>query len=281
MDLVSNVKDLRWSLRGRTWKRRSGLVPTMGALHAGHVSLIKVAQNHASRVAATIFVNPTQFAPGEDLDRYPRTLEADLEALENAGCDVVFLPDVSTMYPEGDATRVTVSGPLSETLEGAHRPHFFGGVATVVTKLLASAQADVAVFGEKDYQQLQVIRRLTADLLLETEIIGAPTVRADDGVALSSRNAYLTPAERKAAPNLLQALERACSAIRSGDDPQKATEAAAAALANVEGFGEIDYLAYRTAADLSEPKGTLPKGEGRLLAAAWLGNTRLIDNISA
>ncbi|MGB1156536.1 MAG: pantoate--beta-alanine ligase [Alphaproteobacteria bacterium] len=280
MDLVATVKDLRWSLRGRSWKRRSGLVPTMGALHAGHLSLVRVAQQHASRVAATIFVNPTQFAPTEDLATYPRTLEADLEALEAAGCDVVFVPEVATMYPVGEVTRVAVPGPLSETLEGAHRPHFFGGVATVVTKLLASAQADVAVFGEKDFQQLQVIRRLCADLLLGTEIIGAPTIRAEDGLALSSRNAYLSDTHRAIAPALHRALQAAKRAIADGASPTTATAAAAADLVDA-GFENVDYLAYRAAADLSEPKEALPKGEGRLLAAATLGQTRLIDNISA
>ena len=280
MEIVKTVKDLRWALRGRSWKRRTGLVPTMGALHAGHLSLVKFAQAHAAKVAATIFVNPTQFAPGEDLDSYPRTLETDLEALEKAGCDAVFVPSVQTMYPPGEVTRVAVPGPVSETLEGEHRPHFFGGVATVVTKLLASAQADVAVFGEKDFQQLQVIRRLAADLLLNTEIKGAPTIRAKDGLALSSRNAYLSDEERAIAPALHEALQTAKLSILSGTPAQEASKAAIKTIQD-KGFGQVDYLAYRRADDLSIPKEHLKEDEGRLLVAAWLGKTRLIDNISA
>lgn len=280
MDMVTSIKDLRRALRGRSWKRRTGFIPTMGALHAGHLSLVSVARAHADRVATSIFVNPTQFAPGEDLDAYPRTLEDDLEALEKAGCDVAFVPQTATMYPGGEVTRVSVPGPLSETLEGAHRPQFFTGVATVVTKLLASAQADISVFGEKDYQQLQVIRRMARDLLLGTEIIGAPTVRAADGLALSSRNTYLSAREREIAPQLHQALMHAASAILNGEKtPIQATREASTRVQEA-GFGTVDYIAYRSAEDLSEPAQALGKGKGRLLAAAWLGKTRLIDNIS-
>ena len=280
MDIVASIKDLRRSLRGQSLNLRTGLVPTMGALHEGHLSLIAAAKQQASRVAATIFINPTQFAPGEDLDSYPRPLEADLEALEQAGCDVVFVPENTTMYPAGEVTRVRVPGPLSETLEGEHRPQFFEGVTTVVTKLLTSAQADVAVFGEKDFQQLQVIRRMTADLLLGTEIVGAPTIRSADGLALSSRNAYLSPEERVKAPALHAALEQARNAIAQGEIPTVATDQAVDAIRQA-GFGRVDYLAYRTASDLSAPTAALPAGQGRILAAAWLGQTRLIDNISA
>ncbi|MDA8603430.1 pantoate--beta-alanine ligase [Alphaproteobacteria bacterium] len=280
MDIVSSIQDLRVSLLGRRQAHRTGLVPTMGALHDGHLSLIAAAQREADRIAATIFVNPTQFAAGEDFTSYPKTLDADLEALEHAGCDVVFVPAVETMYPTGSATTVTVNGPLTQTLEGAHRPHFFGGVATVVTKLLAAAQADVAVFGEKDYQQLKVIERMAADLLLGTEIIGAPTVRAKDGLALSSRNTYLSPSERDIAPHLYRALTSATDAIAAGADPRLVTEQATKDIQSA-GFASVDYLDYRAAKDLAQPQGALPVGQGRLLAAAWLGTTRLIDNVSA
>ncbi len=280
MDIVSSIKDLRSSLSGRGSAHRTGLVPTMGALHDGHLSLVSTVQQHASRVATTIFVNPTQFAAGEDFNSYPQTLDADLDALERAGCDVVFVPDAETMYPAGSTTFVTVSGPLTETLEGAHRPHFFGGVATVVTKLLAAAQADVAIFGEKDFQQLKVIERMAADLLLGTEIIGAPTIRADDGLALSSRNTYLNEKERQIAPDLYRALIRAKDAIASGAEHQRATDQAAQDIQDA-GFASVDYIAYRATTDLSNPQGPLAAGQGRLLAAAWLGSTRLIDNISA
>ena len=278
MDMVTSIKDLRRALRGRSWTQRTGFIPTMGALHAGHLSLVSVAKQHADRVATSIFVNPTQFAPGEDLDAYPRTLDADLAALEQAGCDVAFVPHTATMYPTGEVTRVSVPGTLSETLEGAHRPQFFTGVATVVTKLLASAQADISVFGEKDYQQLQVIRRMAEDLLLGTEIIGAPTVRASDGLALSSRNTYLDAQEREIAPMLYQALHNARSAILDGVAPKQATDAATSFIKNA-GFEAVDYIAYRSAKTLNEPSEPLEQGQGRLLAAAWLGKTRLIDNI--
>lgn len=278
MDMVTSIKDLRRALRGRSWTQRTGFIPTMGALHAGHLSLVSVAKQHADRVATSIFVNPTQFAPGEDLDAYPRTLDADLAALEQAGCDVAFVPHTTTMYPNGEVTRVSVPGTLSETLEGAHRPQFFTGVATVVTKLLASAQADISVFGEKDYQQLQVIRRMAEDLLLGTEIIGAPTVRASDGLALSSRNTYLDAQEREIAPMLYQALHDARSAILDGVAPKQATDAATSFIKNA-GFEPVDYIAYRSAKTLNEPSEPLEQGQGRLLAAAWLGKTRLIDNI--
>jgi len=278
MDMVTSIKDLRRALRGRSWTQRTGFIPTMGALHAGHLSLVSVAKQHADRVATSIFVNPTQFAPGEDLDAYPRTLDADLAALEQAGCDVAFVPHTATMYPNGEVTRVSVPGTLSETLEGAHRPQFFTGVATVVTKLLASAQADISVFGEKDYQQLQVIRRMAEDLLLGTEIIGAPTVRASDGLALSSRNTYLDAQEREIAPMLYQALHDARSAILDGVAPKQATDAATSFIKNA-GFEPVDYIAYRSAKTLNEPSEPLEQGQGRLLAAAWLGKTRLIDNI--
>lgn len=250
----------------------------MGALHAGHLSLVSVAKTHADRVATSIFVNPTQFAPGEDLDAYPRTLETDLAALEQAGCDVAFVPQTTTMYPSGEVTRVTVPGPLTETLEGAHRPQFFTGVATVVTKLLASAQADVSIFGEKDYQQLQVIRRMAQDLLLGTEIIGAPTIRASDGLALSSRNTYLDAKEREIAPVLYQSLVEARDAILGGASPNHATDEATSQIKDA-GFGAVDYIAYRSAETLVQPTQKLEQGQGRLLAAAWLGKTRLIDNI--
>ena len=278
MDIATSIKDLRNALRGKGGNQRTGFIPTMGALHAGHLSLVSVARSHSDRVAASIFVNPTQFAPGEDLDAYPRTLEGDLAALERSGCDVAFVPQTATMYPSGEVTRVTVPGPLSETLEGAHRPHFFTGVATVVTKLLASAQADVSIFGEKDFQQLQVIRRMAQDLLLGTEVIGAPTIRAEDGLALSSRNTYLDVQERQIAPKLYQSLRDAHDAILDGVEPERATDEATSKIQKA-GFGSVDYIAYRSADTLAKPEQKLEQGQGRLLAAAWLGKTRLIDNI--
>ncbi|MBP7649736.1 MAG: pantoate--beta-alanine ligase, partial [Phenylobacterium sp.] len=201
LPIVRTVADLRsqvaaWRKAGET----VGMVPTMGALHAGHLSLVTLAKTKAVRVVASVFVNPTQFAPHEDFDAYPRDEAKDAGLLESAGCDLLFAPSVAEMYAPGFSTTVTVSG-VSEPLDGAARPGHFAGVATVVSKLLLQCGPDIAVFGEKDYQQLQVIKRLVADLDIPVEVIGAPTARAEDGLALSSRNAYLTPAEREAAPS--------------------------------------------------------------------------------
>jgi pantoate--beta-alanine ligase len=252
------------------------LVPTMGALHAGHIALVEEARRRADRVVATIFVNPLQFGADEDLDRYPRREERDAEMLEQAGCDLLWLPQAQDMYPPGFATTVSVKG-LSERWDGEARPGHFAGVATVVAKLLCAVRPDVAIFGEKDFQQLAVIRRMTQDLQLGVEILGHPTIRDADGLALSSRNAYLSAAERQYALALPQALNEAAAQIQSGapvtDSLARAKEQLIAA-----GFSRIDYVALVNALTL-EP---LDRAGGpmRLIAAAVIGRTRLIDNIA-
>jgi pantoate--beta-alanine ligase len=251
------------------------LVPTMGALHEGHLALIRAAKRNADRTIVSIFVNPTQFGPNEDFGTYPRNEGADLADLAELGVDVVFAPSVDEMYPEGFATAINVAGP-SEGLETEFRPHFFGGVATVVAKLLLACAPDSAIFGEKDYQQLLVIRRMVADLGIPVEVVGWPTVREADGLALSSRNAYLSPEEREIAPALHKALVRAAAAIRAGAPVHRVLSAASNDL-RTAGF-KVDYFALRNAetlAAVNDPK----KEPLRLLAAAWLGKTRLIDNI--
>jgi len=252
------------------------LVPTMGALHAGHMALITEAKRRADKVAATIFVNPTQFGPGEDLSRYPRREEQDARMLEEAGCDLLWLPSADAIYPEGFATTVHVAR-VSERWEGEARPGHFDGVATVVTKLLLAVRPDIAVFGEKDFQQLAVIRRLVADLNMAVEILGLPTVREEDGLALSSRNAYLSPDERRRAAALQRALSKAGDAIRAGAPVASALQEAKQALVDA-GFLKIDYLALVDAATLEPLDGA--RGEMRLIAAAKIGSTRLIDNIA-
>lgn len=252
------------------------LVPTMGALHAGHIALVEEARRRADRVVATIFVNPLQFGANEDLDRYPRQEEADAEMLEQAGCDLLWLPQAQDMYPPGFATTVSVKG-LSDRWDGAARPGHFDGVATVVAKLLCAIRPDVAIFGEKDFQQLAVIRRMAQDLQLGAEILGHPTIRDGDGLALSSRNAYLSADERQNALALPQALNEAAAQIQSGtpvaDSLARAKEQLIAA-----GFSRIDYVALVNALTL-EP---LDRADGpmRLIAAAVIGRTRLIDNIA-
>jgi pantoate--beta-alanine ligase len=263
------------SARWRREGRRIGLVPTMGALHEGHLALVRGAKELAERVIVSIFVNPTQFAPNEDFAAYPRDEGADLGKLAELEVDAVFAPTVETMYPEGFATRIVVEGPARD-LEGAARPHFFGGVATVVAKLFIACAADVALFGEKDYQQLLVVRRMAADLGLPVAVIGHPTVRAEDGLALSSRNAYLSPAERAVAPGLHAALDRAAAAIRAGGAVAAALAAAQAEL-EASGF-VVDYVALRNAETLAEVV-DIASEPLRLLAAARLGRTRLIDNV--
>ena len=257
-----------------------GFVPTMGALHEGHLSLVRLALSRADRVVASIFVNPTQFGPNEDLAAYPRDEAGDAGKLAGAGCHLLFAPSAAEMYPPGAATVVTVSG-VSEPLDGQARPGHFAGVATVVAKLLNQARPDVAVFGEKDFQQLQVIRRMAADLDLGVEILGAPTARAADGLALSSRNAYLTAEERQRAPELAAALAEAVLALRSGA-PVERVEAEAVARIQAAGFGPVDYVEVRDAGDLSRlGPGPMPGGRpGRILAAARLGRARLIDNMA-
>lgn len=258
------------------WKaagERVALVPTMGALHAGHLSLVRLAKSHADRVVASIFVNPAQFGPNEDLARYPRTEETDLALLAGEGVDAVYLPDPASIYPSGFATSVRVTG-LTESLCGASRPGHFDGVALVVAKLFNRVQPDVAVFGEKDWQQLQVVLRLAADLDFPVEIIGAPIVREADGLALSSRNRYLSEAERRIAPALHRTLLRVADEVAAGRDVGEARRRGTTTL-EAEGF-RVDYLEVVDAQTLC-PRPTRP---ARLLAAAWLGTTRLLDNVA-
>jgi pantoate--beta-alanine ligase len=252
-------------------------VPTMGALHEGHFSLVRRAQSRADCVVVSIFVNPTQFAPHEDLTTYPRTLSADVAALAERQVALIWAPSVQTMYPDGFATRVVPAGPATVGLEDASRPHFFAGVATVVAKLLIQCEADIALFGEKDYQQLKVVTQLGRDLGLKTRIVGAPIVRERDGLALSSRNRYLTAAERQAAPMLYRALKESAAKIRAGAPIAEVLDQAREAIRRA-GL-EPDYFEARNAETLEPLKRSA--GEPiRLLAAARIGTTRLIDNIA-
>lgn len=278
--IVRTVAELRAQVSA--WKaagERVALVPTMGALHEGHLSLIQLGQTMARRTVASVFVNPKQFAPHEDFDSYPRGEARDAELLAGVGCDLMFAPNVDEMYAPGFSTTVNLTG-VSEPLEGAARPQFFGGVATVVTKLLLQSQADVAIFGEKDYQQLQVIKRVVKDLDIPVEIVGAPTARAEDGLALSSRNAYLSPEERAAAVALPNAMKAAARAVAEGGRIDEAEDAARAAIL-AAGFRQVDYVDIREAGDLSRlGPGPIGDAAGRILVAAWLGKTRLIDNMA-
>ena len=251
------------------------LVPTMGALHAGHIKLVTEAAKRADAVAASIFVNPMQFGANEDLARYPRREEEDAAMLAKAGCALLWLPTGGQVYPDGFATKVSVTG-VSERWEGAARPGHFDGVATVVAKLLVAVEPDVALFGEKDFQQLAVIRRMVADLGLPVEILGVPTVRDTDGLALSSRNAYLSDDERQRALALPNALKEAAARIAAGDPVGRVLSSAKQALVDA-GFLKIDYVAL-VDADTLEPLDE-PGGEMRLIAAATIGSTRLIDNV--
>jgi pantoate--beta-alanine ligase len=279
MEILRSVHDLRQAVsRWRHEGRTVGLVPTMGALHAGHLSLVRLAGVHCERTIVSLFVNPTQFAPGEDLSRYPRDEAGDAVKLADAGCHLMFAPPATEMYPPGFATSVAVGG-VSEALEGAARPGHFAGVATVVAKLLLQARADVAVFGEKDYQQLLVIRKLVHDLNIPVEIVAGETVREADGLAMSSRNAYLAPGDRAKAAQLNVILRAGVAALEGGagiaDEAGKAIEALRAA-----GFGPIDYVAVRDARDLAVLPGDRVDRPARILAAAKLGGTRLIDNFA-
>jgi len=251
------------------------LVPTMGALHAGHLALMEEAKRRADRVVATIFVNPLQFGAGEDLGRYPRQEEQDARMLEEAGCALLWLPRVEDIYPDGFATRVSVSG-VSERWEGEVRPGHFDGVATVVARLLLTVRPEVALFGQKDFQQLVVIRRMTTDLGMGVEIVGVPTVREPDGLALSSRNAYLSDDERKSAVALPAALRFARGAIAGGAAVPDALEDAKELLRRA-GFARIDYLALVDSETLEPVE--VPGPANRLIAAAVIGSTRLIDNL--
>jgi pantoate--beta-alanine ligase len=271
--VIHTIADLRAALAPL---RREGIamVPTMGALHDGHLSLVTAAKQPT--VVVSIFVNPTQFAPHEDFDAYPRDLSGDLARLETVGAPIVFAPTAREMYPEGFATTVTVGGP-SAGLETDFRPHFFAGVATVVAKLLLAALPDVAVFGEKDYQQLQVVRRLVQDLGLPTEILGAPIAREADGLALSSRNAYLDARARAIAGNLNKVLKDVIARAKETGDLRDAEKYGVAALQAV-GFDSIDYVAIREADTLAVAENL--SRPARVLAAAKIGRTRLIDNIA-
>jgi pantoate--beta-alanine ligase len=271
---VETVAALRATVRG--WKRdglRVALVPTMGALHDGHVSLMQEALRRADRCVVSIFVNPAQFAPSEDLENYPRHLARDLARLAEAGVHLAFTPPVEEMYPAGFAAKISIGGP-SAGLETDFRPHFFDGVATVVGKLFIQAEPDCAIFGEKDYQQLCVVRKLRRDLDLPVEIVGAPTVRDRHGLALSSRNAYLGAEELAIARKLNVILRQAAKAITEGGDSDGETLRTRSSILGA-GFDRVDYVAARESLTLGAYR---PGHPGRLLAAAWLGQTRLIDN---
>lgn len=278
LPIVRTVSDLRAVVRD--WRRQGfsvGFVPTMGALHEGHMGLVAEALKRADRVAASVFVNPTQFAAHEDLGTYPRQEARDAELLAGAGCHLMWAPTADQMYPADFATRVEVGGP-SQGLETDFRPHFFGGVAVVVAKLLNQVQADVALFGEKDYQQLMVVRRMAADLDIPTEIVGSPTARDGWGLALSSRNAYLDEGQLEIARRLNGVLAQAGAQAATGRPLAAVEEDAHAALLKA-GFERIDYIAIRRADDLAPFAGTVD-APARILAAAWIGRTRLIDNLA-
>lgn len=276
MEIVRTVAAMRarvtaWRMAGQ----RVGFVPTMGALHPGHLSLIALAQSRVPRVVASIFVNPTQFGPTEDLAAYPRDEAGDAALLAGQGCDLLFAPDVAEMYRPGFATQVRVAG-LDTMLCGAARPGHLDGVALVVTKLLIQAQADLAVFGEKDWQQLAVIRRLVRDLDIPAEILGGPTLREPDGLAMSSRNRYLSPEQRRIAGHLPATLRAAARRLADGAVPGPVLAEAQVAL-RAAGFDRLDYL------DLRDPDTLLPAAPpapARLFVAAWIGRTRLIDNLA-
>jgi pantoate--beta-alanine ligase len=252
------------------------LVPTMGALHEGHLGLVREARRRCSRVAVSIFVNPTQFAPHEDFASYPRTWDTDLAKLAAENVDLVWNPDVKTMYPDGFASRIVTEGPAVVDLEDRFRPHFFGGVATVVGKLFIQCRPDVAVFGEKDYQQLRVVTRMARDLDLGVDVVGLATVRESDGLAMSSRNVYLSREERAIAPILHRTMQDTATQLRAGGDVAE-TLATGAARIGAAGFA-LDYFEARHAETL-RPIASLKDGPVRLLLAAKLGTTRLIDNI--
>ena len=277
MQIVRDIEALRAAVADlRAEGGTIALVPTMGALHAGHLALVAEARRRAAHVVASIFVNPTQFAADEDLSTYPRREASDARMLEEEGCAILWSPDSATMYPDGPGIDVR-AGSLGEGLDGAARPGHFDGVATVVSRLFDQVRPDIALFGEKDYQQLAVIRQMVRDLDLAVEIVAVPTQRDADGLALSSRNAYLTDAERQAARALPRALGEAAAAIRRGGDVAEALAAAQERLAKA-GFGPIDYVELRDAETLAPV--TALERPARLLAAARIGRTRLIDNLA-
>ena len=277
MKVVRTITELRGCVN--SWRKNDesiGLVPTMGGLHNGHLSLVNHSKLHADRTITSLFVNPTQFAPHEDFATYPRTERADHEMLAASGNDLLFAPNVSEIYPDGHLTQIDVQG-MSQVLEGEFRPDFYTGVATVVAKLLLQVLPDVAIFGEKDYQQLCVIQTMVRDLDIPVKIIGAKTIREEDGLAMSSRNLNLTAKERKIAPLLYQVISQVAKNVRDGDQPINQRSWAEVELTNA-GFGAVDYVAVRDAQTL-DPVSDASR-PARVLAAAYLGRTRLIDNVA-
>jgi pantoate--beta-alanine ligase len=276
--IVRTVPALRRAIDNfRAKKATTALVPTMGALHDGHVSLVRLAKRRATRVIVSIFVNPTQFAPSEDFGSYPRTWKADIARLAAENVDLVWNPDVKTMYPDGFATRILTEGPATVGLEDRIRPHFFGGVATVVGKLFTQSRPDFAIFGEKDFQQLRVVTRMARDLDLGVKVMGSRTVREPDGLAMSSRNVYLSREQRQMAPVLYRAMKESAKRLRAGDDV-KAAMAGGAELITSAGF-VLDYFEARHAETLALIT-SVKDGPVRILVAAKIGNTRLIDNVA-
>ena len=275
---VRTVPALRSALEVlRARKATIALVPTMGALHEGHVSLIRLARRRAAKVVVSIFVNPTQFAPSEDFNSYPRTWKADVARLAAENVDLIWNPGVKTMYPDGFATKILTEGPAVAGLEDRFRPHFFGGVTTVVGKLFTQVRPDVAVFGEKDFQQLRVVTRMASDLDLNVKVIGSRTVRERDGLAMSSRNVFLSPEQRRAAPMLYRAMKQSAARLRAGDDVGTAIAAGAELIVGA-GF-TLDYFEARHA-DTLAPATSVEDEPLRILVAAKIGNTRLIDNVA-
>jgi pantoate--beta-alanine ligase len=277
--IVRTVPALRRALDNfRVKKATIALVPTMGALHDGHVSLVRLAKRRAAKVKVivSIFVNPTQFAPSEDFGSYPRTWNTDVAKLAAENVDLIWNPDVKTMYPDGFATRILTEGPATAGLEDRFRPHFFGGVATVVGKLFTQVRPDLAIFGEKDFQQLRVVTQMARDLDLGVKVMGSRTVRERDGLAMSSRNVYLSPEQRQMAPVLYRAMKESVKRLRAGDDVKAAMDGGADLITNA-GF-VLDYFEARHAETLA-PIASVKDGPVRILAAAKIGSTRLIDNI--
>jgi pantoate--beta-alanine ligase len=275
--IARTLPALRRAVDGlRTRKATIGLVPTMGALHEGHIALVRLALRRCDKVVVSIFVNPTQFAPTEDFGSYPRTWKSDLAKLTEAGADLVWNPDAKVMYPEGFATKIVTEGPATADLEDRFRPHFFGGVATVVGKLFTQVRPDMAFFGEKDFQQLKVVTRMARDLDLGVKVIGATTVRERDGLAMSSRNVYLSPEDRATAPVLYKAMKETAKRLKAGDDMRTAL-AGGAAMITAAGF-VLDYFEARHSETLAKVA-SMKDGPVRLIVAAKLGKTRLIDNI--
>jgi pantoate--beta-alanine ligase len=275
--IVRTVPALRRALDSLRARRASiALVPTMGALHDGHVSLVQLAKHRAAKVIVSIFVNPAQFAPTEDFGSYPRTWKADVAKLTAEKVARIGNPDVKTMYPDGFATRILTEGPATAGLEDRFRPHFFGGVTTVVGKLFTQCRPDLAMFGEKDFQQLRVVTRMAGDLDLGVKVIGSRTVREADGLAMSSRNVYLSPEERRVAPTLYKAMKESAGRLRAGDNVRAAMGAGAEMVVGA-GFA-LDYFELRHAETLA-PIASVKDGPMRILVAAKIGKTRLIDNI--